>query len=170
MLLTIHVTDTITIGTLLVGAIIALPALYVVFKGARWKGIAETAEETAKVYAEGREAYRLKSERLENELKELLILVGEQKQVIAKLEAMPNLTVLQEQMGKLAEQATRAILKGLEQHEERAEHRHEALVTEQEKSSSRAQTRHEKIIGLVGVVGDTLADLAAEVKTGKGHE
>lgn len=90
--------STISLGSIILGALIAAGGLLVFGYGARWKAAAEANEATAQSYKEGREAFRIRIERQDDDLKEchtkindLLHAIGEQKAVIAELEARPNL-------------------------------------------------------------------------------
>lgn len=67
-LFTVHFSETITLGSLIVGILLAIPALWVYGKGIRYKTAYDVSEDTNKTLAEGREAFKMRAERLEGEL------------------------------------------------------------------------------------------------------
>lgn len=119
--------STITLGSMLVGVIVGLAGLAFVGFGAKWKAAAEAEREVAASYRDGREAFRIRNERLaadnkecQEKIRELLYEIGEQKGTIAELEARPNLAMV--------DAGVRILGAKLDQHEEHAEQRAERLV------------------------------------------
>lgn len=115
MLDAVHVTDTITLGSIIVGILLGLAGLATLGYGARWKAAAQVAEENARVSAEGREAYRLQAERLHGEL-------GSEREHVARLESTRSL-----------EPVLAAVLDGFSAHEQRAQERHEMNMAQGER-------------------------------------
>jgi hypothetical protein len=103
---------TITLGSIILGIIVGLAGLVVFAYGARWKAAYEAEHAVVDSLMEGREAYKLRADRLEDELIErhrqlvsCTEAIGEQKQTIARLEALPNLSIV---IDKMAESTKRA--------------------------------------------------------------
>ena len=110
----VHFTDTITLGSIVVGILLGIAGLSAFAYGVRWKSAAQVADATVATLREGREAYRVQSERLQGELLEA-------SQRLKELEATRSL-----------EPVLQAIVDGFhrmelrfQEHEERAQERHQ---------------------------------------------
>ena len=64
----IHFTDTITLGSILIGILLGIGGLATYGYGVRWKANYEVEKARADALAEGREAYKTQVDRLEREL------------------------------------------------------------------------------------------------------
>ena len=144
MLLAIHWSDTITLGSVLVGAFLGLAGMFTFAYGVRWKSAYEVAEATVQSLTEGREAFRLRSERLEEEVRELRA----QMQV---LEASRSLEpVLREVI-----EGFKHVNQAMELHDDRATERHEGL---RESLKTHA--------AILQMIGDTFANLQQNCEEG----
>lgn len=101
--------STITLGSIIVGLLVGVAGLAVFGWGVKYKTGMDAAEANAKVFAEGREAYRLRSDRLAEELKDcraqLAAMTDElvkAKSELARLEERPDLPKVLELMGEQA--------------------------------------------------------------------
>lgn len=110
ILMAVHFSDTITLGSVILGMFAVAGGLAVFAYGARWKAAYETERITASSLDEGRRAFLERSERLESELKEALVEAVELRQQIHKLEAATDLT---EAMGMMHQEHT-TILRSIE--------------------------------------------------------
>lgn len=114
---------TVTLGSVLVGALIGLCTLAFLGYGARWKTNYETEKATSESLREGRDAFQAKAERLEGELAVC-------RDQLTKLEATRSL-----------EPVLAAILDGFQEHEQRAQERHE--------TNQRQGEQHLRILELI---------------------
>lgn len=65
----IHFTDTVTLGSIVVGVLLGLGGLATFGYGVRWKSNYEVERARADALEDGREAFRIQAERLHDELK-----------------------------------------------------------------------------------------------------
>jgi hypothetical protein len=141
-------THQISLGAAIIAATAGFYALVSLWRGSRYKTAAEVAEANSRIYAEGREAFKQRAERLDEELKESLKLIGDQKRTIARLEALPNLQAIVELMADTAkrqdetseiraERALEVMSKAIKHQDERAQQR-------MEDHEKRAQDRHDQ--------------------------
>ena len=68
VLAAVHFTDTITLGSILIGILLGIGGLATYGYGVRWKANYEVEKARADALAEGREAYKTQVDRLEREL------------------------------------------------------------------------------------------------------
>lgn len=137
--------NTVTLGAAIIALCTGLAALIGIFYGVRYKTSFHAAEAAAGAWKEGAEAQAARADRLEADLAEALLLIGEQKEAIARLEALPNLTKLVEFMAESTKQADAAagervrraiatvediLASAAEEHERNARKRNEALLAE----------------------------------------
>lgn len=101
--------STITLGSIIVGLLVGVAGLAVFGWGVKYKTGMDAAEANAKVFAEGREAYRLRSDRLAEELKDCRAQIAEMtdqlvaaKSELVRLEERPDLPRVLELMGEQA--------------------------------------------------------------------
>lgn len=160
MLLAIEVTSTITLGAIIISAALGIASIAVFGYGVRWKAAAQISEATATVYAEGREAYKERSERLEVELREssealraCTQALGESKETIARLEALPNLQRILETMGEQSVHQDAAADVRVEEALGRLETFMDQTLTGHEK---RAQDRHDAQMELLATMVEKL--------------
>jgi len=90
--------DTITLGSIIVGLLLGVTGLAVFAYGARWKAAYETERVTAKSLEEGRLAFQQRSERVEADLREALEQALDLRARIKQLEQATDLTGAVEQM------------------------------------------------------------------------
>lgn len=148
--LAIHLTNTITLGAVIISAALGVASLATFGYGVRWKAAAQVGEATAQVLREGREAFKDRGDRLERDLRDsqealraCTEMIGEQKETIARLEALPNLQRILQTMGEQSVRADAAadvrvegalgrletfVGESLSGHERRAQERHEAQM------------------------------------------
>lgn len=156
----VHFADTITLGSIFIGLLLGLFGLFVFAYGARWKAAYEAEHAAAASLKDGREAFQLRAERVEAELKESMAqrdkslqLIGEQKATIAKLEALPNLARIVEIMGETSVRQDAAA----DQRVELAITSIESYVAEQlAHHEARAQDRHDAQMGVMEAIADKL--------------
>lgn len=67
-MLLVEFTQTITLGAVITGLLVAIGGLVTYFYGVRWKSLYEIEKENCASWKEGREAFRLRAERLEAQL------------------------------------------------------------------------------------------------------
>lgn len=95
---TIHFHDTITLGASVIAAVIALVGFAWIFYGARYRTLYEVEKQTSASLEEGREAFQLRAERVEGELRQAVQEAVVLREKIHKLEAATDLTGVLEQM------------------------------------------------------------------------
>lgn len=150
-LLAIHVTNAISLGSIIIGVLIGLAGLFVFAYGARWKAAYEAEHAAANSLKDGRDAFLLRSERLEDEKAQMLLELGECKgkisQLEAQLEAIPRydevvklIGTTTDRMDEAAAARTSKALEVLVEAQERAEQR---TIEAFQQHEDRAQSRHE---------------------------
>lgn len=131
--------DTVTLGSIIVGAIVALTTLLTAGYGIKWRTAAQVAEQNAQLYHEQAIIYHDKAEALEADKNQLLHLVSEQRESIKQLEALPNLARVIELMAATAKRqdehsearlsgAMAELTKMIDGHERRADNRSLAIL------------------------------------------
>src|ERR1043165_7180706 len=107
----VHFTQNINLGTILSVVVIVatLLGLWRYGYGARWRAAYEAEHAAAQSLADGRDAFQKRAERVEAELKESTLqreeslkIIGEQKETIARLEALPNLQEILQTFGEMS--------------------------------------------------------------------
>ena len=68
LLAAVHFTDTITLGSILIGILLGIGGLATYGYGVRWKANYEVEKARADALAEGREAFKTQADRLQREL------------------------------------------------------------------------------------------------------
>lgn len=97
--------NTITLGSIIIGLFVAIGTIVTMAYGAKWKAVARTAIARGDELDKYLDDEKQRHEQASRERKELAILVADQKTTIARLEALPNLSAIIEQM---AQEATRS--------------------------------------------------------------
>lgn len=94
----VNFSSTITLGSVILGALLAAAGLVILGYGARFRAAYEAEKLVSGSYLDGRNAFQARADRLEMQLgetqarnDELADLIGEQKKTIARLENLPNL-------------------------------------------------------------------------------
>jgi hypothetical protein len=132
-------TNTITLGSVIVGALVAIATVAAVIWGARFKVSYQAASAAAEELRKSLNDANERGNRLEKALQEALTTIGEQKETIERLAALPNLERVIQLMSDTAERADAHAARRLEHgitrieqlfdaHEERALDRHDKTV------------------------------------------
>ena len=150
--------DTVNLGSALVAIAVGVGVIVTYFKGVRWKVEADLRGQTIETLEEGRDAYKLRAERLGAEKDEAQQHVSELEGRIAILERLPHLD-FEKQMelfdaaaAKRTEHAAESLLDQIERseariagafadHERRAQERHEAEMRVMEAILRKGTTR-----------------------------
>jgi hypothetical protein len=127
--------ETIGLGTILLGALVALTGLAVLFYGVRWKSAYAVASTQAEELRKALNDERERAERAEGRERESLKLLAEQKRTIARLESLPDLSKILEFLGRQEDTAAKRTADALSvvdqlltAHEERAVERHDGQI------------------------------------------
>lgn len=135
IVLAVDFEQTVGLGSLLVGLLVAFVGLVVLFYGARWRAAYTIAATQAEELRKALNDERGRAERAEARERESLVVLADQKQTISRLEALPDLSKILEFLAKQEEGATvrtrdavAAVESFLAVHEERAQDRHESQI------------------------------------------
>lgn len=143
MLYFVHFTETITLGSIILGVMLACGGLATYGYGVRWKSAFEAESAARESLEDGRRAYQLRADRLAEEKSELLILVGDCKAKVAALEARPTQETVVQLIEAMDAHASERTMKAVAS-VERSLATHERLAQERfGKQTERAQERHE---------------------------
>jgi hypothetical protein len=139
-------TSTINLGAVIIGVLLAVAGAMTYLYGSKWKANYEVEKATAESLREGREAYQLRAERLEAEVRECRAEAQEQRELKHSLSAelsaekkirdlvpvLKGITdtqqILVEAMGQSREEGVAELKIALGDQEQRALDRHEHIV------------------------------------------
>lgn len=135
MILAVDFEQTVGLGSLLVGLIVAFVGLVILFYGARWRAAYTVAATQADELRKALGDERGRAERAETRERDSLRILAEQKQTITRLESLPDLSRILDYLAKQEEgavvrarDAVAAVESFLAVHEERAQDRHESQI------------------------------------------
>lgn len=99
-LLAVKFSETVTLGSALLGILIALATIVTIMYGVKYKALASQQEKVIETLEAGVGAWKETAERHELEKKVTADLVATQKATIARLESLPNLAIILDKMAE----------------------------------------------------------------------
>lgn len=142
-------TSTITLGSMILGLVVAVAGLAAFFYGVRWKSAWQVASAQAEELRRALDDERQRAERLEDRLADALGQLADAKEAIERLSALPNLERVVKLMSDTAERAERRA-------QQRLGVALEQLTKQMSDAELRAEERHRKALLVLDLIAERL--------------